>query len=141
MRSDSFLRKQHAVSSELGELRRLGTARRDASAPAQSMARTKSAAAKSDAAAASKPAFVLSADEEVTLRRVAHGQSTVRMMRAADLLRLRRLKLIEDAKDGPRLTTAGKNHFEGLPRGVFVGALRQDDYPASAIEKDRERKR
>ena len=58
----------------------------------------------------------LTADEEVTLRRVAFGQSEVRAMRREDLARLRRLRLIEDAKDGPRLTMDGKLHFETIGR-------------------------
>ncbi len=73
------------------------------------------------------PAFLLTADEEVTLRRVAFGQSEVRMMRAADLDRLRRLQLIEEGADGPRLTLAGRTHFDSLPKGVFVGMPRQYD--------------
>ena len=75
-----------------------------------------------------RPTLVLSADEEITLRRVAYGQSEVRVLRAADLDRLRKLFLIEDAKDGPRLTLAGRIHFASLPKGVFVGAPRHADY-------------
>jgi hypothetical protein len=58
----------------------------------------------------------LTADEEVTLRRVAYGQSEVRTMRAQDLAQLHRLLLIEDAKDGPRLTAAGRKRFDALPK-------------------------
>ena len=58
----------------------------------------------------------LTADEEVTLRRVAFGQSEVRAMRRDDLARLRKLRLIEDAKDGPRLTMHGNLHFETIGR-------------------------
>jgi hypothetical protein len=64
------------------------------------------------------PLAVLTPDEEVTLRRVAFGQSEVRAMRAADLDRLRRLSLIENGKDGPQLTAKGKNHFEALKRAA-----------------------
>jgi hypothetical protein len=63
---------------------------------------------------------VLSADEEVTLRRVAFGQSEVRAMRAQDLAQLRKLRLIEDSKDGPRLTAEGKRAFEALPRPMTL---------------------
>ena len=45
-----------------------------------------------------------------------------------DLARLRKLFLIEDAKDGPRLTLTGRIHFASLPKGVFVGAPRHADY-------------
>jgi hypothetical protein len=58
----------------------------------------------------------LTADEEVTLRRVAFGQSEVRAMRAADLALLRKRRLIEDAKDGPCLTATGRKHFETLSK-------------------------
>ena len=59
----------------------------------------------------------LSDNEEVTLRRVAFGQSEVRAMRADDLAQLRRLRLIEDGKDGrPQLTADGKKCFDALPR-------------------------
>ncbi len=74
----------------------------------------------------------LTADEEVTLRRVAFGQSEVRAMRTRDLARLQALQLIEDGKDGPRLTLTGKKLFAGLPRpsaqlgaGSFENVLAQ----------------
>lgn len=60
----------------------------------------------------------LTDEEEVTLRRVAFGESEVKAMRAHDLARLHRLQLIEDGKDGPRLTTAGRAVFEGLPKAA-----------------------
>jgi hypothetical protein len=88
-----------------------------------------------------KSAVVLSAEEEVTLRRVAYGQSEVRVMRAVDLERLRRLRLIEDGKDGPRLTIAGKQIFDALPRGVFVGAPRHSDYFSRPPDDDGENRR
>jgi hypothetical protein len=62
------------------------------------------------------PANVLTAEEEVTLRRVAFGQSEERAMRAQDLARLRTLRLIEASKDGPRLTARGKEMFDALPK-------------------------
>jgi hypothetical protein len=58
----------------------------------------------------------LTTEEEVTLRRVAYGQSDARDMRRRDLARLRQLLLIEDGKDGPRLTVAGKRRFDILPK-------------------------
>ncbi len=60
----------------------------------------------------------LTDEEEITLRRVAFGESEVKAMRVRDLARLRRLRLIEDAKDGPRLTAAGRIVFDGLPKAV-----------------------
>lgn len=71
---------------------------------------------------------VLSSEEEVTLRRVAFGESPVHTLRATDLTHLRTLRLIEDGKDGPVLTARGKEHHAGLPRAL--GAVRykhQDD--------------
>lgn len=62
----------------------------------------------------------LTANEQVTLRRVAYGQSEVRAMRRHDLTRLRELKLIEDGKDGPRLTADGKQRFEVLPKAASL---------------------
>ena len=48
-------------------------------------------------------------------------------MRREDLVRLRRLRLIEDAKDGPRLTVDGRLHFETLGRPSLMGTDRQHD--------------
>lgn len=62
----------------------------------------------------------LTPDEAVTLRRVAFGQSEVRAMRPADLMRLRRIGLIADAKDGPQLTRAGKLVFDSLPKAAVL---------------------
>jgi hypothetical protein len=64
------------------------------------------------------PPSRLTDEEEVTLRRVAFGESEVKVMRAHDLARLRRLQLIEDSKDGPRLTAAGRVVFDSLPKAI-----------------------
>ena len=66
------------------------------------------------------PQAVLTPDEEVTLRRVAFGQSDVRAMRAQDLTRLRNLRLIQDSKDGPCLTQTGRQRFEELPKAMLM---------------------
>jgi hypothetical protein len=75
----------------------------------------------------------LSENEEVTLRRVAFGQSEVRAMRADDLAQLRRLRLIEDGKDGrPQLTADGKKCFDGLPRPMTLSEMKgADDFLAT----------
>ena len=70
---------------------------------------------------------VLSAEEEVTLRRVAYGQSEVRALRAQDLARLRTLRLIENSKNGPQLTATGKRRFDALPRPAAQLGSRQFD--------------
>ncbi len=58
----------------------------------------------------------LTENEEVTLRRVAFGQSEVRAMRREDLAALRALNLIVDHRDGPALTAQGRKVFEALPQ-------------------------
>jgi hypothetical protein len=58
----------------------------------------------------------LTPDEEVTLRRVAYGESPLRTLRLHDLKALRDLRLIEDHRDGPTLTAAGRKVFDSLPR-------------------------
>ncbi|WP_428678678.1 hypothetical protein [Reyranella sp.] len=66
------------------------------------------------------PQVILTPDEEVTLRRVAFGQSDVRAMRAQDLTRLRNLRLIQDGKDGPCLTVSGRQRFDELPKAMLM---------------------
>lgn len=65
---------------------------------------------------ASQTPVILTSEEEITLRRVAFGQSEVRAMRAADLKKLHTLRLIEDGKDGPQVTASGRKHFETLSK-------------------------
>lgn len=60
--------------------------------------------------------IVLTPNEEVTLRRVAFGESPARTLRAEDLSRLRLLRLIADGKDGPSLTAGGRTYFAALPK-------------------------
>jgi hypothetical protein len=62
----------------------------------------------------------LSENEQITLRRVAHGQSDVAHLRAADLVRLRALALIAGTPRAPTLTAAGKAHFDGLSKPAAV---------------------
>lgn len=67
----------------------------------------------------------LTADEAVTLRRVAFGESDVRMLRPADLERLLMLRLIVvGGRDGPELTRTGRDAFNALPRAVFAAKPR-----------------
>lgn len=77
----------------------------------------------------------LTPEEEITLRRVAFGQSEVRAMRQEDLARLRRLGLIEDASDGPRLTAKGKLRFDALGRPSAIDSAHQ--YEAMLAEFSR----
>jgi hypothetical protein len=62
----------------------------------------------------------LSDNEEITLRRVAHGQSDVTRLRAEDLARLRALALIAGSARAPTLTAAGKARFDGLTKPAAV---------------------
>lgn len=77
----------------------------------------------------------LTADEEVTLRRVAYGQSEERAMRRDDLVRLRWLRLIEDGRDGPQLTAAGKERFESLAKPARLGTAGHYDELMKAIDR------
>jgi hypothetical protein len=72
----------------------------------------------------SSPHAPLTTNEEVTLRRVAYGQSDARVMRGHDLVRLHKLLLIEDSKDVPRLPTLS------TPSAVSGGLLRSGDASA-----------
>lgn len=76
------------------------------------------------------PTALLSPSEEITLRRVAFGESPVRTLRVEDLARLRRLRLIDDGKDGPRLTASGRVHFDALPKATMM-AERGERGPSS----------
>ena len=66
--------------------------------------------------APSAPRRTLTEDEEVTLRRVAYGESPARTLRARDLDTLRELRLIVDDRTGLLLTPHGRKVFDGLPR-------------------------
>jgi hypothetical protein len=62
---------------------------------------------------------VLTDNEAVTLRRIAFGESDVRLLRRADIDRLLELHLIVDGPGGMGLTRTGKEHFESLPRSAL----------------------
>jgi len=70
---------------------------------------------------------LLSEDQQVTLRRVAFGESPAHTLRADDLEQLRVFRLIEDGKDGPVLTAKGRHHFAALPRALGSGGASQDN--------------
>jgi len=69
----------------------------------------------------------LSEDQQVTLRRVAFGESPAHTLRAADLEQLRALRLIENGKDGLVLTAKGRFHFAALPRALGTANAPQDN--------------
>jgi hypothetical protein len=66
----------------------------------------------------------LTDEEAITLRRVAFGQSEARTLRQADLARLLALRLIVAGRDGPELTTSGRDAFNALPRASFAARPR-----------------
>jgi hypothetical protein len=70
---------------------------------------------------------LLTPEEEITLRRVAFGESVVRALRAPDLKKLRELRLIEDGKDGPQVTALGRRRFETLPKVASLDRGRAGD--------------
>ena len=70
------------------------------------------------------PPSKLTAEEAVTLRRVAFGESDVRSLRLADLERRLALRLIAGGRDGPVLTPSGRSYFDSLPRAVFAARPR-----------------
>ena len=64
----------------------------------------------------------LSPNEEITLRRVAYGQSDVTHLRTADLIRLRTLNLVGGSPRVPTLTAEGKRRFDGLAKPMAIAA-------------------
>ncbi len=76
----------------------------------------------------------LSPNEEITLRRVAFGESPERTMRPQDLARLRQLCLIDDGKDGPQLTPGGRQRFDALPRALTLSDTGPKDLLAAMTQ-------
>jgi hypothetical protein len=58
--------------------------------------------------------------EQITLRRVAYGQSVPGSLRLQDLKRLRELGLIEGPAKAPVMTASGRRCFESLSRPVAL---------------------
>ena len=81
---------------------------------------------KSDAAKVPHPRN-LSGDEAITLRRVAFGESDVRLLRPADIQRLLDLRLIAPVADGVALTRAGRERYDSLPRATFAAKSNRYD--------------
>ena len=65
---------------------------------------------------------LLTKDEEITLRRVALGVSSVEKLPAVAVKRLRELGLIEGEGQACRLTTLGGQRYTELARPVLAGA-------------------
>jgi hypothetical protein len=62
----------------------------------------------------------LTNSEQITLRRVAHGQSDAFRLPTADMARLRELFLIAGSARAPHLTPAGQRQFLTLARPVAL---------------------
>lgn len=62
----------------------------------------------------------LTDDQAITLRRVAFGESDIRLLRPADIKRLQELRLIAATGSSMTLTNWGRNQFDSLPRATFV---------------------
>lgn len=69
----------------------------------------------------------LTGDEAITLRRVAFGESDVRLLRPADIQRLLDLRLIAVVGDDLALTNAGRIHYDSLPRATFAAKSNRYD--------------
>lgn len=77
----------------------------------------------------------LSTDEEVTLRRVAYGQSDVSHLRANDLARLRALDLIAGSARVPTLTAAGKARFDQLAKPAIMTDFNTQNELAATLNR------
>jgi hypothetical protein len=82
----------------------------------------------------SRPA-PLRSNEEVTLRRVAYGQSKVTSLRVQDLLHLRALKLIEGTPLAPTLTADGKRRFDALPKAAVLTEFKAQNELLATLTK------
>lgn len=83
----------------------------------------------------------LSPNEEVTLRRVALGVAPPRDLPQRDLMRLKRLSLVEDRDGKLHLTEIGRQRYRALPRAVEAGhASSYDEMIASVSEQLRKPK-
>ena len=77
----------------------------------------------------------LNSNEEITLRRVAFGQSDVSSLRSQDLSRLRALKLIEGSVREPTLTADGKRRFDALAKSAPFTEFKPHDELVSAMAR------
>ena len=82
---------------------------------------------KPDKAANSPQLGDLSGDEAITLRRVAFGESDIRLLRPADIQRLLDLRLIAVVGDEMALTSEGRVRYDSLPRATFAAKSNRYD--------------
>jgi hypothetical protein len=62
----------------------------------------------------------LTTGEQITLRRLAYGQSDPALLSAGNLRRLRELGLIDGPARRPTMTPSGQRCFEALARPVLL---------------------
>ena len=82
--------------------------------------------------------------EQITLRRVAYGQSIPGSLRVQDLQRLRELGLIEGPAQAPVMTASGRRRFESLSRPVALSQTGLEQVMADmlrSLRQGRERRR
>ena len=75
----------------------------------------------------------LSANEEVTLRRVALGITKAADLSELDIRRLKALSLIEDNGGGLRLTPTGRERNLALPKAANVDPAESPDDPVAKL--------
>ena len=75
----------------------------------------------------------LSANEEVTLRRIALGITKAANLSGLDIKRLSALALIEEHGGGLRLTPAGRERYLALPKGAAVDQANSPDDPVAKL--------
>ena len=75
----------------------------------------------------------LSANEEVTLRRVALGIAKAANLSELDIKRLRALSLIEENGGSLRLTPTGRERYLALPKSADVDQSDSPDDPVSKL--------
>ena len=82
-----------------------------------------------------RPDVPLSTSEEITLRRVAHGQSDVGRLPASDLVRLRGLRLVDGQAARPTLTAEGRRRFDELAKPVPLQAFDAEGTLTSLVKR------
>jgi hypothetical protein len=75
----------------------------------------------------------LSANEEVTLRRVALGITQAADLSELDIKRLKALSLIEANGGGLRLTATGRERYLALPKSATVEQAGSPDDPVTRL--------
>jgi hypothetical protein len=130
LRQEHLTAMHRLIQSEVALLRQLGRDRRLASTRLPVLTRTGRDSDQSHskgrvmthspAATARNRLAPLSANEEISLRRVAHGQSDMADLRMQDLARLRALDLITADPRVPMLTAEGQRRFDALAKPVAL---------------------